>query len=229
MTVDARGRAEPDEAAPRRPRRLDAARNYDALVAAAREEFQENGTDAPLKAVARRAGVGIATLYRNFPTRTALLEAVYAGDVADTVDALCRTAGTAQPVGTDAEHAWRTVADWLDRFTRTVAEDAALREVFSPEALCLSPCREALSEAVTELLAHAGTALPAHRGAEAETFLRAVVSLAVSPFLTGGQREHALSLLLDGLRRRGEPVRGAGPPLTEERTEEQTEERSAHE
>ncbi|MFF5550405.1 TetR/AcrR family transcriptional regulator [Streptomyces olivaceoviridis] len=218
MTVDAHGRAEPGEAAPRRPRRLDAARNYDALVAAARAEFQENGTDASLKAVARRAGVGIATLYRNFPTRTALLTAVYADDVADTVGALCRTASTAPAAGSGAEQAWRTLADWLDRFTRTVAEDAGLREVFSPEALCPSPCRQALSEAVTELLAHAGTAPCAHPGAEADTFLRAAVSLAVSPLLTGGEREHALSLLLDGLRHHGEPGRHAGPRVTKERS-----------
>ncbi|MFH9090415.1 TetR/AcrR family transcriptional regulator [Streptomyces sp. NPDC017673] len=220
MTVDAHGRAEPGEAAPRRPRRLDAARNYDALVAAARAEFQENGADASLKAVARRAGVGIATLYRNFPTRTALLTAVYADDVADTIGALCRTASTAPTAGTGAEQAWRTLADWLDRFTRTVAEDAALREVFSPEALCRSPCRQALSEAVTGLLAHAGTAPCAHPCAEeeADTFLRAAVSLAVSPFLTAGEREHALSLLLNGLRYHGEPGRHAGPQVTKERS-----------
>lgn len=216
MTVDTRGRADPGEAAPRR-RRLDAARNYDALVAAAREEFQENGTDAPLKAVARRAGVGIATLYRNFPNRTSLLEAVYADDVADKVDVLCRTASTARTACTDTEQVWRTVAEWLDRFTRSVAEDAALREVFSPEALCLSPCRKVLSEAVAGLLARAGTALPGPRGAEAEVFLHAVVSLAVSPFLTDGQRGQALSLLLDGLRYRGEPGRGAVLPVTHER------------
>ncbi|MEV5148597.1 helix-turn-helix domain-containing protein [Streptomyces sp. NPDC052727] len=219
MTVDARVPPDLAEVASRRPRRPDAARNYDALVAAAREEFQENGTDAPLKAVARRAGVGIATLYRNFPTRTSLVEAVFADDVADTVDALCRTASTAQPAGTDPEQAWRTLVGWLDGFTRTVAEDAALREVFSPEALCLSPCRKVLSEAVAELLAQAGTALPARCGAQAEGFLRIVVSLAVSPFLTGGQRAHALSLFLEGLRHRGEPGRGAGLPLTEERDE----------
>ena len=58
-----------------RPRRADAARNFDALLAAAREAFAENGADASLEDIARRAGVGIGTLYRHFPTREALVEA----------------------------------------------------------------------------------------------------------------------------------------------------------
>ncbi|NEC25514.1 helix-turn-helix transcriptional regulator, partial [Streptomyces sp. SID8111] len=52
--------------ASRRPHRKDAARNYDALLAAAREAFAEKGAEASLEDVARRAGVGIGTLYRNF-------------------------------------------------------------------------------------------------------------------------------------------------------------------
>ena len=60
-----------------RPTRADAARNYDLLVTAAAEAFGEHGTDTSLEQIARRAGVGIGTLYRRFPNRVALLEAVY--------------------------------------------------------------------------------------------------------------------------------------------------------
>lgn len=56
--------------------RADARRNYEQLLAVAREAFAEHGTDASLRDVARRAGVGIGTLYRHFPTREALLEAL---------------------------------------------------------------------------------------------------------------------------------------------------------
>lgn len=56
--------------------RADARRNRDGLLVVAREVFAEQGTDASLRDVARRAGVGIGTLYRHFPTRDALLEAV---------------------------------------------------------------------------------------------------------------------------------------------------------
>lgn len=65
--------------APAQPRRLraDAARNRDKVIAAATDVFGESGTDASLEEVARRAGVGIGTLYRHFPTRAALIEQVY--------------------------------------------------------------------------------------------------------------------------------------------------------
>jgi AcrR family transcriptional regulator len=56
--------------------RADARRNYDLLLAVAREAFIEHGTDASLRDIARRAGVGIGTLYRHFATREALLEAL---------------------------------------------------------------------------------------------------------------------------------------------------------
>src|SRR5438552_1940775 len=69
-----------------RPSRADAARNYDRLVTAARETFAEHGTDILLEEIARRAGVGIGTLYRRFPNRTALLEAVYVDEIESVVD-----------------------------------------------------------------------------------------------------------------------------------------------
>src|SRR6266496_4902080 len=69
-----------------RPKLADAARNYDKLLAAALEAFTSEGEDASLEGIARRADVGIGTLYRNFPTRQALLEAVYVEEV----EGICR-------------------------------------------------------------------------------------------------------------------------------------------
>lgn len=69
--------------APERPRRADAQRNRDLLLAAAKDVFTERGVDAPLDDIARRAGVGNATMYRHFPTRSDLIVAVYADEVAD--------------------------------------------------------------------------------------------------------------------------------------------------
>jgi AcrR family transcriptional regulator len=64
-----------------RPMRADARRNYERIVATAREVFSEQGADAPLDEIVRRAGVGAGTLYRHFPHRDALLEAVYRGEI----------------------------------------------------------------------------------------------------------------------------------------------------
>jgi AcrR family transcriptional regulator len=66
---------------PRRRRRADARRNAELLLTAARDVFDEHGVDAPLDDIARRAGVGNATMYRHFPTRRELIVAVYAEEV----------------------------------------------------------------------------------------------------------------------------------------------------
>jgi AcrR family transcriptional regulator len=94
--------------APGRPRRSDAARNAELLLAAARELFDERGPDVALDEVARRAGVGNATLYRNFPSRGDLLVAVYSDEVA----ALCER-GTAL---LDEPLAGQALFEWMDIF-----------------------------------------------------------------------------------------------------------------
>src|SRR5438045_6381710 len=71
-----------------RPKRADARRNYEKVLAAAREAFAEGGESTALEEIARRAGVGIGTLYRHFPNRQALLEALYVAEV----DQICRVA-----------------------------------------------------------------------------------------------------------------------------------------
>jgi AcrR family transcriptional regulator len=76
------------EAPAARPLRADAARNRAKVVAAAADVFAAGGTDASLEEIARRAGVGVGTLYRHFPTRAALVEEVYRGGV----EALCSRA-----------------------------------------------------------------------------------------------------------------------------------------
>lgn len=90
---------EDSETKPRKPR-ADSLRNRDLLLTAAKAAFAETGADAPLENVARRAGVGIGTLYRHFPTREALVAAVYAREIeqlAASADALLaeRPAGEA--------------------------------------------------------------------------------------------------------------------------------------
>ncbi|HEX4221665.1 MAG TPA: TetR family transcriptional regulator [Pseudonocardiaceae bacterium] len=107
--------AEPDTAAgPRaRPRRADAQRNRDLLLAAAKDVFTERGVDAPLDDIARRAGVGNATMYRHFPTRSDLIVAVYADEVA----ALC-----ARGERLTATHGPReALFSWLAEFIAHVA------------------------------------------------------------------------------------------------------------
>ncbi|NKZ04561.1 TetR/AcrR family transcriptional regulator [Actinomadura latina] len=96
-----------------RPRRADAERNARLLLAAARALFDERGPDVALDEVARRAGVGNATLYRHYPTRGDLLVAVYADEVAALCDrgaALLREAAPGE-----------ALFDWLEAFAVHVA------------------------------------------------------------------------------------------------------------
>ena len=106
-----------------RPLRADARRNYEKLLAAGRDAFTEEGSSASLEEIARRAGVGIGTLYRHFPTRQALLEAVYVEEM----DALCRSAEDLR----DREP-WDALVAWLHRFVDYVATKEALaQELFT--------------------------------------------------------------------------------------------------
>jgi AcrR family transcriptional regulator len=125
---------------PVKPLRADAQRNRDQLVEAAREVFAEFGSRAALDEVARRAGIGNATLYRHFPTRDDLLVAVYAEEV----QALCAagldaagldTVGRARgfDVG-DADALVDRLFEWLAAFVRHVAEKGDLARSLEPSA-----------------------------------------------------------------------------------------------
>ena len=100
-----------------RPKRADARRNYEKVLAAAREAFAEGGESTALEEIARRAGVGIGTLYRHFPNRQALLEALYV----DEVEEVCRSA--AQHEGDDP---WEALNGWFERFIGYIATKQAL-------------------------------------------------------------------------------------------------------
>jgi AcrR family transcriptional regulator len=98
---------------PSRPLRADARRNRENLLAAADVAFSEHGVEVSLEEIARQAGVGIGTLYRHFPTRDALIEAVYRREV----ELLCDAADTALRE-LPPEQALET---WMQRFVRYAA------------------------------------------------------------------------------------------------------------
>src|SRR3954462_10086662 len=125
-----------------RPKRADARRNYDELIKAAREAFTERDQSAALEDIARRAGVGIGTLYRHFPTRAALIEAVYVEEV----EALARSAADTADL-----EPWDALVKWLHGFVGYIATKQALAEelfaIADKNADVFSSCREALNAA----------------------------------------------------------------------------------
>ncbi|MFI6871923.1 TetR/AcrR family transcriptional regulator [Streptomyces sp. NPDC050400] len=137
---------------PARPKRADARRNYDRLVREAGEAFAEKGAEASLDDIAKRAGVGSGTLYRHFPTREALMEAVYV-DRFDELAERARELAAELPPG-EALFSWLT--DLGEQIVRVRALKAllgaAVAEGGSPVVV---QCGDVLKTAAAELLAAA--------------------------------------------------------------------------
>ena len=184
-----------------RPQRADARRNMQALIAAARQAFAEKGGDASLDDIARRAGVGPGTLYRHFPTREALIEAVYRDGIDAIAESGNRLAATESPG--DA------LADWLLEYTAYVAEKRGLAkslvvtldnrdEVFAYAHARVRGTAEALFERAKEASA-------IRPDVEITDVIHLANAIALGSESTPDGREQArrlLALALEGLRRR---------------------------
>ena len=183
------------EASTARPLRADAQRNYEKLLAAGRAAFTEEGSSASLEEIARRAGVGIGTLYRHFPTRQALLEAVYLEEV----DALCRTADDLAD-----EQPWEALVAWLHRFVAYVATKEALaQELFAyvdRDADVFRRCHTMFYAAGEPLLERAQAAGIVRPDTNILDVVRMVVGIAKMPSAPPDQIERVLDMALDGLR-----------------------------
>jgi AcrR family transcriptional regulator len=178
-----------------RPLRADAQRNYDKLLAAARDAFAEDGTAATLDDIAHRAGVGIATLYRHFPTRQHLLEAVYV----DEVQAMARSAADLAELPP-----WEALDTWLHQYVGYAATKRALAEellaYIDTDAEVFQACRVAVVGAGDMLLERAQKAGVARPDASFSDVGRIVAGIAAIRGTDPEQIERMLDIVLDGLR-----------------------------
>nr|WP_246608154.1 TetR/AcrR family transcriptional regulator [Actinoplanes toevensis] len=175
----------------RRPQRADARRNFDALLAAARDAFAENGTEASLEDIARRAGVGIGTLYRNFPTRRDLFEAVYVEEV-DQLSAAASAVASLPP--------WEALTAWLNRFVAYAVTKRAIIEALNRESEMFAACRRTMYDAGEPLLERAQKAGAVRTDVSFDDLLRLVSGLTSAAFVDDTQRDRVIALALDGLR-----------------------------
>jgi AcrR family transcriptional regulator len=139
-----------EPAAPPRRLRRDAQRNRDAIVTAARQVFCDQGLEAPLEEIARRAQVGIATLYRRFPSRVELLDAV----LADTLQAHLQVAEQALAM----DDPWEGFCLYLEQTLRLQASDRGLNDAMGmrfPRTPALEAARRRLYDLGGRLIAHA--------------------------------------------------------------------------
>ena len=208
MSADATGRPHraaggnaPD--AVRKPR-ADARRNRDSLLEAAKAAFAEFGAEASLDEIARRAGVGIGTLYRHFPTRDAVVEAVYRREVQQLADAAPRLVETLPPA--EALRAWMRL--FIDYIAAKKVIAPALKSSVGGGSAVYADSSVRINEAMALLVERARARGDIRPNADSADLLRALVGFAYvnsAPDWEASARR-LIDLLIDGLRpQRGNP------------------------
>jgi AcrR family transcriptional regulator len=186
-------------AEPTRTLRTDARENREKLLRAAASRFAAQGSGVALESIARSAGVGVGTLYRHFPTREALVEAVYRKEV----DALCASSGELlAQLPADA-----ALEAWMERFIAYAATErglsAALKSVASSQSELFAATRERLLTAIGALLG-AGIATGRLRGDvtadDVLTAMNAVWTISDEGEQWAARARRVLMLLMDALR-----------------------------
>jgi AcrR family transcriptional regulator len=188
-----------DPASPARRKRADAQQNLDALLEAAKSVFAESGVDAPVRAIAERAGVGVGTVYRHFPLRSDLISAVFRREMDACVDAAVELEATYPP--------GEALDRWVLRYTEFVAAKQGLAAALHSGDPAYEPLAEyfstRLAPTLARLLAAASDAGAITQEVEPTEFLGAVANLCHGAGPATRGREHAermVRLLLAGLR-----------------------------
>ena len=183
-----------------KPLRSDARRNREKLLAAAVELFAERGTEGSLEEVAKRAGVGIGTLYRHFPTRDALVEAAYRNEVAQLRAAADELLAELPP--DRALEAW--VRRFVDYGTAKRGMRDALQSIAGAGSDLFADTRGQVIEAVAVLLRAGAEAGTLRADVEAEDVLRAMgaIWLVADGDDWAEDAFRVLRLVMDGLRYR---------------------------
>jgi AcrR family transcriptional regulator len=180
-----------------RPKRADARRNYEKVLTAARAAFAEGGESTALEEIARRAGVGIGTLYRHFPNRQALLEALYVNEVEE----VCHSAARL-----DEADPWEALSGWFEGLIAYLGTKRALADqllnYLDMDAPLFQNCRASLYAAGEPLLKRAQDAGVVRRDVEFSQVMQMVMGITKVPASDPGQTEHILRIALDGLRYR---------------------------
>jgi AcrR family transcriptional regulator len=192
------------------PKRRDAVQNHEKLLAAARVVIAERGIDAPLEEIARRADVGIATLYRNFASRDELVQALFERSM-DEVDVLVSDIG-------GEESAWDSVVNFMDKLGMWLLADPAMPTIVTRIGIIDPDRRPAMrfTDAMTGIVEQA----KADGDLRDDVTSIDVVLLATMLGSIGrygneyiAQWRRQLDIVLDGLRPEGAPRRplAAGP------------------
>ena len=178
--------------------RADARRNRDLLLTTAAEVFADKGAEAPMEEIARRANVGIGTLYRHFPTRDAVIEAVYRREI----DRLCD--GVDELIADNPADV--ALAIWMRRFVDYVAKkrgmSVALKAVLGADNELFTYSHNRIRGALNTLVDAAVSARAIRSDVDSEDLLRAMSGICMASDASGSAERTAriVDLLMDGLR-----------------------------
>jgi AcrR family transcriptional regulator len=176
--------------------RADARRNYDLLVVAARKVFAQHGGGASMEAIAKEAGVGVGTLYRHFPKRIDIVEAVYRDDVDALVEAAEQGMTELEP--------WPALETWLHaymnygRSKHTFLNE--LHEAFEKNPDLKPASRERIWDVCEKVLRRAQDAGEARLGVDGADLMQLVSPMCMNSTLGAEQGERLLAMVLDGVR-----------------------------
>jgi AcrR family transcriptional regulator len=190
--------------------RADARRNRERLLAAATAAFAEHGADAPLEDIAKRAGVGIGTLYRHFPTREVLQETVFRSQV----DAVCARGRdlAGSPAPGDALDTWLHALVSYLATKRGLSK--ALMERLGRDSELISSCSQVMRETAASLLERAQQAGTVRPDVSAMDVMRLVHGVAVATEHAPEETGRLISLMFDGLRIPASAQPNAPGPVT---------------
>jgi AcrR family transcriptional regulator len=179
-----------------RPPRADALRNREKLLTAARAAFAHEGSDTSMEGIARQAGVGVGTLYRHFPRRVDIVEALYREDLG--------VLETAAAGALSEQGPWAALETCLQAYVRYSLSKKTLlielREAFEKLPELRLESRERVFGALAPVLAAAQSAGVARRDIGTDDLMQVLVSMCMSPTITEPQAQRLLMMILDGLR-----------------------------
>jgi AcrR family transcriptional regulator len=189
-----------DEQQPR-AKRVDAQRNLRSLLQAAMDVFAQSGVDAPVRAIAERAGVGVGTVYRHFPQRADLIVAVMKSQIDDCADAAAAFASECEP--------GEALARWMQRYVDFIVTKRGLSGALQSDSAAYAALPDYfyghLRPALASLLQKAVESGDIRAGFEADELLRAVATLCkANPDEDTAATRKMVGLLVDGLRCRPE-------------------------
>jgi AcrR family transcriptional regulator len=186
----------------RKPR-VDGQRNRERLIEAAKAAFADIGPEVSLDEIARRAGVGIGTLYRHFPTRDAVVEAVYRREVQQLADAAPRLAESLAPA--EALRAWMRV--FVDYIAAKKVIAPALKSLVGADSALYADSSARINGAIALLVERACASGDIRPDADSADLLRALIGFAYVNSAPNWEASalRLIDLLIDGLRsQRGE-------------------------